>query len=34
MGGILIETKADRSGIHLVIGIGLNLGMTKVDEIS
>lgn len=32
MGGILIETKADRSGIHLVIGIGLNLGMTKVDE--
>ena len=32
MGGILIETKANREGIHLVIGIGLNLGMTQVDE--
>lgn len=32
MGGILIETVADRSGVHLVIGIGLNLGMTNVDE--
>lgn len=32
MGGILIETKADREGVHLVIGIGLNLGMTQVDE--
>ncbi|WP_150538199.1 biotin--[acetyl-CoA-carboxylase] ligase [Actinobacillus vicugnae] len=32
MGGILIETKADRNGVHLVIGIGLNLGMTKIDE--
>lgn len=32
MGGILIETQATRSGLDLVIGIGLNLGMTKVDE--
>lgn len=32
MGGILIETKAERNAIHLVIGIGLNLGMTNVDE--
>lgn len=32
MGGILIETKVDKNGVHLVIGIGLNLGMTKVDE--
>ena len=32
MGGILIETKADRHGVHLIIGIGLNLGMTQVDE--
>lgn len=27
MGGILIESKADQTGIYLVIGIGLNLGM-------
>lgn len=27
MGGILIETKTDHSGIYLVIGIGLNLAM-------
>lgn len=32
MGGILIETQATRSGLDLVIGIGLNLGMAKVDE--
>lgn len=32
MGGILLETKANRNGLDLVIGIGLNLGMTKVDE--
>ncbi|TLU74844.1 biotin--[acetyl-CoA-carboxylase] ligase [Mannheimia varigena] len=32
MGGILLESKASRNGLDLVIGIGLNLGMTKVDE--
>lgn len=32
MGGILLETKANRNGLDLVIGIGLNLGMAKVDE--
>lgn len=30
-GGILIENKLDKHGISLVIGIGLNLGMTRVD---
>ncbi|QIM67320.1 biotin--[acetyl-CoA-carboxylase] ligase [Mannheimia granulomatis] len=32
MGGILLETKANRLGLDLVIGIGLNLGMTQVDK--
>lgn len=32
MGGILIETVANHAGVHLVIGIGLNLGMTNVDK--
>lgn len=32
MGGILIESKADNQGVYLVIGIGLNLGITQVDE--
>lgn len=32
MGGILLESQATRNGLNLVIGIGLNLGMTKVDE--
>lgn len=32
MGGILIETQTHHSQLNLVIGIGLNLGMTKVDE--
>ncbi|AUI67005.1 MULTISPECIES: biotin--[acetyl-CoA-carboxylase] ligase [Glaesserella] len=32
MGGILIESRMDKSGIYLVIGIGLNLGMQQVDE--
>lgn len=32
MGGILIESKIDKNGLYLVIGIGLNLGMTQVDE--
>lgn len=31
-GGILIENKLDQHGITLVIGIGLNLGMTEVDS--
>ncbi|MGX2969034.1 biotin--[acetyl-CoA-carboxylase] ligase [Ursidibacter sp. B-7004-1] len=31
MGGILIESKIDRSGVHLVIGIGLNLAMNTID---
>lgn len=31
MGGILIESRVDRQGIYLVIGIGLNLGMDQVD---
>lgn len=30
-GGILIESKLDRSGISLVIGIGLNLAMNTID---
>ncbi|QLB43444.1 biotin--[acetyl-CoA-carboxylase] ligase [Mannheimia pernigra] len=32
MGGILLESQANHKGLDLVIGIGLNLGMTKVDE--
>lgn len=32
MGGILLESKTNRDSLNLVIGIGLNLGMTKVDE--
>lgn len=32
MGGILIESKVDRNGIHLVVGVGLNLAMKQVDE--
>lgn len=32
MGGILLETKTNRSTLDLVIGIGLNLGMATVDE--
>ncbi|MCK3654864.1 biotin--[acetyl-CoA-carboxylase] ligase [Pasteurellaceae bacterium Macca] len=32
MGGILNETKCDKSGVSLVIGIGLNLAMEQVDE--
>lgn len=32
MGGILIESKADKEGAFLVIGIGLNLAMQNVDE--
>lgn len=32
MGGILIESRVDRQGIFLVIGIGLNLGMDQVDQ--
>lgn len=32
MGGILIESRIDKTGIYLVIGIGLNLGMNNVDE--
>lgn len=32
MGGILLETQANRNGLDVVIGIGLNLGMAKVDE--
>lgn len=32
MGGILIETIADRTGVHLVIGIGLNLAMEVVEQ--
>lgn len=32
MGGILVESRVDRQGIHLVIGIGLNLGMESVDQ--
>lgn len=30
-GGILIESKLDRHGISLIIGIGLNLAMNAVD---
>lgn len=30
-GGILIESKMDRSGIAIVIGIGLNLTMNTID---
>lgn len=30
-GGILIESRCDNSGFYLVIGIGLNLGMSNVD---
>lgn len=30
-GGILIESKMDRSGVSLVIGIGLNLAMNAID---
>lgn len=30
-GGILIESKIDRNGISLVIGIGLNLAMQTID---
>ncbi|MWQ58940.1 biotin--[acetyl-CoA-carboxylase] ligase [Glaesserella parasuis] len=32
MGGILIESRVDKTGIYLVIGIGLNLGMNTVDK--
>ncbi|MDO9764650.1 biotin--[acetyl-CoA-carboxylase] ligase [Glaesserella parasuis] len=32
MGGILIESRVDKTGIYLVIGIGLNLGMDAVDK--
>lgn len=32
MGGILIENRLDKNGVALVIGIGLNLGMSQVDE--
>lgn len=31
VGGILIESKVDRSGIAIVIGIGLNLAMNAID---
>lgn len=30
-GGILIESKLDRNGIALIIGVGLNLAMNAVD---
>lgn len=32
MGGILIETRLDKQDLYLVIGIGLNLAMPKVDN--
>lgn len=32
MGGILIESRMDNSHLYLVIGIGLNLGMSKIDD--
>lgn len=32
MGGILIETRLDKKDLYLVIGIGLNLAMPKVDN--
>lgn len=32
VGGILIENRLDKNGVALVIGIGLNLGMSQVDE--
>ncbi|MEN2829109.1 Bifunctional ligase/repressor BirA [Mannheimia haemolytica] len=28
----MLETQANRNGLDVVIGIGLNLGMAKVDE--
>lgn len=31
VGGILIESRCDNSGLYLVIGIGLNFGMQQVD---
>lgn len=32
MGGILIESRIDNTGIYIVSGIGLNLGMNDIDD--